>query len=87
MGRSVVITTLEAKKMNTNLVTEPGSSSLPRHLFILVDEEGKHIYSHAPEIQILDNERHSDNKMDTHRSGSLYDMVASHPSSHKPAYS
>ena len=31
-------------------------------IFILVDEEGKQIYSHAPEIQILDNERHSDNE-------------------------
>lgn len=63
------------------LISEGGNSGI----FILVDEEGKHIYSHAPEIQILDNERHSDRKIDSHRSGSLYDMVASHPSSHKPA--
>jgi len=62
-------------------VSEAGNSGI----FILVDEEGKHIYSHAPEIQILDNERHSDSKIDSHRSGSLYDMVASHPSSHKVA--
>jgi hypothetical protein len=54
-------------------------------IFILVDEEGERIYSHAPEIQILDNERHSDGEIDSHRSGSLYDMVVSHPSSHKPA--
>jgi hypothetical protein len=62
-------------------ISEVGNSGI----FILVDEEGKHIYSHAPEIQILDNERHPDNKRDTHRSGSLYDMVAAHPSSQKPA--
>lgn len=62
-------------------ISEAGNSGI----FILVDEEGKYIYSHAPEIQILDNERHSDNKIDSRRSGSLYDMVASHPSSHKPA--
>lgn len=62
-------------------ISEAGNSGI----FILADEEGAHIYSHAPEIQILDNERHSDNKLDSHRSGSLYDMVASHPSSHKPA--
>jgi 3-keto-disaccharide hydrolase len=62
-------------------ISEAGNSGI----FILVDEEGRHIYSHAPEIQILDNERHPDNKLDTRRSGSLYDMVASHPSSHKPA--
>jgi hypothetical protein len=62
-------------------ISEGGNSGI----FILVDEDGKHIYSHAPEIQILDNERHSDRSTDSHRSGSLYDMVASHPSSHKPA--
>ena len=62
-------------------ISEAGNSGI----FILADEEGSHIYSHAPEIQILDNERHSDNKIDSHLSGSLYDMVASHPSSHKPA--
>ena len=62
-------------------ISEGGNSGI----FILVDEEGKFIYSRAPEIQILDNERHSDRKLDTHRSGSLYDMVAAHPSSQKPA--
>jgi len=62
-------------------ISEGGNSGI----FILADEEGSHIYSHAPEIQILDNERHSDNAIDSHRSGSLYDMVPSHPSSHKPA--
>jgi len=54
-------------------------------IFILVDEEGNQIYSHAPEIQILDNERHSDNDQASHLSGSLYDMVASPIESHKPA--
>jgi len=62
-------------------ISEGGNSGI----FILVDEEGERIYSHAPEIQILDNERHSDKEIDSHRSGSLYDMVVSHPSSHKPA--
>ena len=62
-------------------ISKAGNSGI----FILVDEEGDKIYSHAPEIQILDNERHSDNKIDSHLSGSLYDMMASHSSSHKPA--
>lgn len=54
-------------------------------VFIMADELGNQIYSHAVEIQILDNERHSDNKLDTHLSGSVYDMIASPKSSHKPA--
>ena len=62
-------------------IAEGGNSGI----LILADELGKHIYSHAPEIQILDNERHSDNKIDSHLSGSLYDMVAPHHSALKPA--
>ncbi len=54
-------------------------------IFILADERGKQIYSHAPEIQILDNEKHSDNKIDSHLSGSIYDLVASPKASHKIA--
>ncbi|MGJ4729221.1 3-keto-disaccharide hydrolase [Luteimonas sp. SDU101] len=62
-------------------ISEVGNSGI----LILADETGEHIYSHAPEIQILDNERHPDNKLDTHLSGSLYDMIASPPASHRIA--
>ncbi|MBN7819253.1 DUF1080 domain-containing protein [Bowmanella yangjiangensis] len=54
-------------------------------IFVLVDETGNAIYSHAPEIQILDDARHSDNKIDSHRSGSLYDLLAAPASAQKPA--
>lgn len=54
-------------------------------ILVLADEQGEYIYSHAPEVQILDNEKHPDRELDSHRSGSLYDLVASHPSSHKKA--
>lgn len=62
-------------------IAEAGNSGV----FVLVDESGKYIYSHAPEIQILDNERHADNQLASHRSGSLYDMVAAPASAQKPA--
>ncbi|MDT0596492.1 3-keto-disaccharide hydrolase [Glaciecola petra] len=62
-------------------IAEVGNSGI----FILADENGEHIYSHAPEVQILDNERHPDNKVDSRLSGSMYDMLASPVSSHKPA--
>ena len=54
-------------------------------IFILADELGKHIYSHAVEVQILDNERYSDNKIDSHLSGSIYDIAASPKPAHKAA--
>lgn len=62
-------------------IAEVGNSGI----FVLANETGNMIYSNAPEIQILDNERHSDNKLATHLSGSLYDMIASPASSHKKA--
>ena len=54
-------------------------------IFFMVDELGSAIYSHAPEVQILDNERHSDREIDSHRSGSLYDLIAAPAASQKPA--
>ena len=62
-------------------IAEGGNSGI----LILADETGEHIYSHAPEILILDNERHPDNRLDTRLSGSLYDMIASPAASHRPA--
>ncbi|MCL1142890.1 3-keto-disaccharide hydrolase [Shewanella gaetbuli] len=54
-------------------------------IFIMADEAGDYIYSHAPEVQIIDNERHSDTEIDSHLSGSIYDLIASPADSHKPA--
>jgi hypothetical protein len=46
---------------------------------------GKPIYYSAPEIQVLDNEKATDNKIDTHLAGSLYDMIAADPKTVNPA--
>lgn len=54
-------------------------------IFILVDEDLPIIFLRAPEIQLLDNERHHDNEEADHLSGSLYDMIASPVSSHRIA--
>jgi hypothetical protein len=46
---------------------------------------GQPIYYAAPEIQVLDNEKATDNKIDTHLAGSLYDMIAADPKTVNPA--
>ncbi len=46
---------------------------------------GSAIYSASPEIQILDNENASDNKIDSHLAGSLYDMLPAIPQNARPA--
>lgn len=40
---------------------------------------GKPIYYAAPEVQVLDNVDATDNKIDSHLAGSLYDMIAADP--------
>ena len=46
---------------------------------------GKPIYFASPEVQVLDNKDASDNKIDSHLAGSLYDMIAADPNSVNPA--
>jgi hypothetical protein len=46
---------------------------------------GKAIYYAAPEVQVLDNVDATDNKIDSHLAGSLYDMLPADPKTVKPA--
>jgi hypothetical protein len=46
---------------------------------------GKPIYHAAPEIQVLDNEKATDNKVDSHLAGSLYDILPADPKTVNPA--
>lgn len=55
-------------------------------LFFNVREvPGKPIYYAAPEVQVLDNENATDNKIGSHLAGSLYDMIAADPKTVHPA--
>lgn len=46
---------------------------------------GQPIYYSSPEVQILDNLDATDNKIDSHLAGSLYDMLPADPETVKPA--
>ena len=46
---------------------------------------GKPVYYAAPEIQVLDNKDATDNKIDSHLAGSLYDIIAADPATINPA--
>src|SRR5687768_3490321 len=45
----------------------------------------RNTYETGPEMQVLDNERHSDAKIPKHRAGDLYDLIASSKETVKPA--
>lgn len=53
-------------------ISEAGNSGI----FIRGDESGKNIHHTGYEMQILDNQGHSDSSDPSHRSGAYYDMIA-----------
>ncbi len=48
------------------------------------DETSPQTYNTGPEMQVLDNERHADGKLENHRAGALYDLVAPMKAAAKP---
>lgn len=56
-------------------------------IFYVVEDTVKypHPYETGPEMQVLDNERHPDGKINKHRSGDLYDLIACSKETVKPA--
>jgi len=46
---------------------------------------GEPVYYAAPEIQVLDNVDATDNKIDSHLAGSLFDLIAADPKTVNPA--
>ena len=61
---------------------EKGNSGI---FYYVQEVPGKPIYFAAPEVQVLDNENATDNKIDSHLAGSLYDMIPCDPQTVHPA--
>jgi cytochrome c len=62
-------------------ISEAGNSGI---FYFVADEEQKTPWLTGLEMQVLDNDGHSDGKIHTHRAGDLYDLVASNPESALP---
>lgn len=63
-------------------VSEMGNSGIFHNIR---EVPGKAIYYAAPEVQVLDNEKATDNKIASHLAGSLYDMLPADPKTVNPA--
>lgn len=66
-------------------ISEGGNSGI---FYLARELEGEPIWKSAPEMQIIDNERHSDanrGKDGNHQAGSLYDLVPAEPQNAVPA--
>jgi hypothetical protein len=53
--------------------------------FNVREVKGQPVYYAAPEVQVLDNVKATDNKIASHLAGSLYDMIAADPKTVNPA--
>ncbi len=85
--------------VRNNIITKESYTNFVLHLewkissggnsgvFWAIDEDEKYRepYETGPEIQVLDNEKHPDGKILSHRAGSLYDMIQALPESANPA--
>lgn len=65
-------------------ISKAGNSGI---LFYVQDDKKKYedTYKTGPEMQVLDDKRHEDAKLPSHRAGSLYDMIQATPGAVKPA--
>lgn len=52
---------------------------------VVESSEYKYVWQTGPEMQVLDNACHPDAKIEKHRAGNLYDLIASPDESVKPA--
>lgn len=65
-------------------ISEGGNSGI---LYLAQEIEGQPIWKSAPEMQILDNEKHPDAKLGkdgNRKAGSLYDLIPANPQNAKP---
>lgn len=64
-------------------ISKNGNSGVMYH--VVERPDLKTPYLSGPEIQVLDNAGHPDGTLETHRAGSLYDMIAANPQNARPA--
>jgi hypothetical protein len=83
-GGDIIYSTQKFKNFELSIdwkVSEMGNSGIFYYVREVPDQG---IYYAAPEVQVLDNVKATDNKLASHLAGSLYDMLPADPSTVKP---
>ena len=62
-------------------ISENGNSGI---FYLLADEDHPMPWATAPEMQVLDDDGHPDGRIQNHRAGDLYDLVAADPETVRP---
>jgi hypothetical protein len=84
-GGDIIFSDEQFKNFELSIDWKAGDMANSGIFYYVKEDPGKPIYYAAPEIQVLDNENATDNKIDSHLAGSLYDMIAADPSTVNPA--
>jgi hypothetical protein len=81
----IVFATKKFKNFELSVEWNAGKAGNSGIFYNVREVPGQPIYYAAPEVQVLDNVDASDNKIDSHLAGSLYDMIAADPKTVKPS--
>ena len=84
-GGDIIYAVKQFKNFELSLdwkTSEMGNSGI---FYYIKETPGQGIYYASPEVQVLDNVKATDNKIDSHLAGSLYDMLPADPKTVKPA--
>lgn len=84
-GGDIIFSNRKFKNFEFSIDWKAGDMANSGIFYYVKEEPGKPIYYAAPEIQVLDNKNATDNKIDSHLAGSLYDMIAADPKTVNPA--
>lgn len=84
-GGDIIYGERKYRNFELSLQWKAGEMANSGIFYYVKETPDKPIYYAAPEIQVLDNEDATDNKVDSHLAGSLYDMIAADPETVNPA--
>jgi Domain of Unknown Function (DUF1080) len=85
-GRGDLVTNEEYENFDLKLdwkIDTAGNSGIL--FYVQEDKKYEHTFHTGPEMQVLDNARHSDAKIIKHHAGDLYDLISGSPETVKPA--
>ena len=82
-----IVTDEEYENFHLKLQWKIDSGGNSGIMFYVHEDTSKYqnTWNTGPEMQVLDNERHADAKINKHRAGDLYDLIAANPETVKPA--
>jgi len=84
-GGDIIYSIKEFKNFELSIDWKASEMANSGIFYYIKETPGQAIYAASPEIQILDNIKATDNKVDSHLAGSLYDMLPADPKTVNPA--